>query len=718
MLNIKEQLSTELNISLNQVQGTLELLKQGDTVPFIARYRKEKTGSLDEIQIRALWDKYQYYLELEARRNVILESIQNQDKLSPELEKRILSTHNKAELEDLYLPYRPRRRTRASSAREAGLEPLARWIFKCAGDSSSLKQEAAEHLNPKAGIKTAEQALRGAGDILAEDFSENAEVRKFLRGLAEKEGIFISCVKSKFKKEKTKFNMYFDYREPVSQIPSHRILAMFRGEREKILQLKLAIPEDTAIKYMEKRFVLHRGGAAADFLRNVILDCNKRLLFPSIENEIRKTLMERAEDESFQVFGDNLQSLLMAPPAGQRPVMGIDPGFRTGCKIAVLGPTGAFLDHKTIYPHEPKNQSREAGELIIHLLNSYEIELIAVGNGTAGRETEAFVRGVMNAVSGTAQPAIVLVSEAGASVYSASPAAAEEFPDFDLTVRGAISIGRRLQDPLAELVKIDPKSIGVGQYQHDVNQTRLKNKLEEVVESCVNRVGVNVNLASAELLKYVAGLSRKHARALVRYREDNGPFQNRKEMLKLPGLGAKTFEQSAGFMRISGAANPLDNSAVHPERYALVERMAAVLDKSVTAIIGKPEWVDKIPVKQFIGPGTAPATLNDILEELKKPGRDPREKFQYARFSEHVKDISDLHPGMQLEGVVTNVTNFGAFVDIGVHQDGLVHISEIADRFIDDPRKFLRTGQIVAVKVLQIDEDLGRIGLSMRRSRE
>lgn len=429
--------------------------------------------------------------------------------------------------------------------------------------------------------------------------------------------------------------------------------------------------------------------------------------------------MKRAEDESFQVFGDNLESLLMAPPAGRRPVMGIDPGFRTGCKIAVLDHTGKFLEHQTIFPHAPRNQSQEAGDIIIRLLKPYKIELIAAGNGTAGRETEAFIRGILNAVSAPAEPVVVMVSEAGASVYSASPAAAAEFPDFDLTVRGAISIGRRLQDPLAELVKIDPKSIGVGQYQHDVDQTRLKKKLEEEVESCVNRVGVDVNLASEELLKYVAGLSRKHTSALVRRREDKGPFLTRNEFLKVSGLGGKAFELcGAGFLRISGAANPLDNSAVHPERYKLVEQMSEALHQSVTSIIGKPEWVDKIPVDQFSGPETSPATLKDILEELKKPGRDPREKFQYARFSENVKEISDLYPGMQLEGVVTNVTNFGAFVDIGVHQDGLIHISEIADRFIDDPRKFLRTGQIVTVKVLQIDEDLGRIGLSMRHDRE
>jgi protein Tex len=718
MLNIEEQLSRELNINRNQVDGTLQLLKEGDTVPFIARYRKEKTGNLDEIQIRDVWNKYQYYLELEARRDAILKSIREQGKLSPELEKKILSTRNKTELEDLYLPYRPKRETRASRAREAGLEPLARWIFTLDDSSSSLKQEAAAYLNPKAGIKTAEQALRGAGDILAEEFSEDAEARKFLRRLAEKEGIFNSSVKSKFKKEKTKFNMYYDYREPVSQIPPHRILAMFRGEREKLLRLKLDIPESTALKHLEKKFILHPGSAAVNFLQDVIQDCYKRLLFPSIENEIRRALMKRAEDESFQVFGDNLESLLMAPPAGRRPVMGIDPGFRTGCKIAVLDHTGKFLEHQTIFPHEPRNQSREAGDIIIHLIKSYKIELIAVGNGTAGRETEAFIRGILNAVSAPAEPVVVMVSEAGASVYSASPAAAAEFPDFDLTVRGAISIGRRLQDPLAELVKIDPKSIGVGQYQHDVDQARLKKKLEEVVESCVNRVGVDVNLASEELLKYVAGLSRKHASALVRRREDKGPFINRNEFLKVPGLGVKAFEQCAGFLRIPGAANPLDNSAVHPERYKLVEHMAEALHQSVTSIIGKPEWVDKIPVDQFRGPETSPATLKDILEELKKPGRDPREKFQYARFSEDVKEISDLYPGMQLEGVVTNVTNFGAFVDIGVHQDGLIHISEIADRFIDDPRKFLRTGQIVTVKVLQIDEDLGRIGLSMRHDRE
>ncbi len=715
MVEIENQLSRELNIRPDQIHGALDLLTQGDTVPFIARYRKERTNNLNEIQIREIWDRYQYYQGLEERRRVILESIREQGKLSPQLEKRIQDTINKTELEDLYLPYRPKRKTRASRARDAGLEPLARWLFSLESGTASLDDHAESYINPERGIETTAQALKGAGDILAEEFSEDTGVRKYLRRLAGQSGRLVSRVKTKFSREKTKFQMYYDYSEPVSRIVSHRILAMFRGEREKILNLKLEIPDDKAIVFLENCFLHHPRSSSALFLKEVIRDSYKRLLLPSLENEIRKILQQRAEKEAFKVFGDNLGSLLMAPPAGQRPVLGIDPGFRSGCKIAVLENTGKFLEHRTIFPHEPRNESEAAAEILKKLIKSHQIELIAVGNGTAGRETDAFVRRVIHTMNESKKPVSVIISEAGASVYSASPAAVKEFPDFDVTVRGAISIGRRLQDPLAELVKIDPKSIGVGQYQHDVDQTRLRDKLEEVVESCVNRVGVNVNLASLELLKYVAGLSHKHAAAIIRRRDDSGPFRARKEFLEVPGLGAKTFEQCAGFLRISNALNPLDNSAVHPERYGLVEKMAAGLGKSVTQIIGKPRLVDTIPVETFTGPDTNSATLADILEELRKPGRDPRDKFQYAHFSEQVKELSDLQPGMQLEGIVTNVTNFGAFVDIGVHQDGLVHISEIADRFVDDPRKFLRTGQVVTVKVLQLDEDLGRIGLSLRR---
>lgn len=718
MLNIEEQLNRELNIPTKHIHGTLALLLQGDTVPFIARYRKEKTGALNEIQIRMIREKYQYYKELDKRRQTILDSIQELGKLEPQLEKKILQTTSKTELEDLYRPYRPKRKTRASRARAAGLEPLARWIFRLESETASLQRQAESFINPEAGVDSGEQALQGAGDILAEEFSEDARVRQYLRKLSLKEGLLTSKVKTKFSGEKTKFHMYYDYREPVSRIQAHRILAMFRGEREKILQLKLDIPEDKATGYLENYFIHHPAGPAAGFLKEVIQDSWNRLIFPSLENDVRNVLQEKAEEESFKVFGDNLASVLMAPPAGQRPALGIDPGFRTGCKIAVLDHTGKFLEHRTIYPHEPRKESSEAGLILKELITSYDVELIAVGNGTAGRETDAFVHGIMETFPESKRPICVIVSEAGASVYSASSAAAEEFPELDVTVRGAISIGRRLQDPLAELVKIDPKSIGVGQYQHDVNQARLRDKLKEVVETCVNRVGVNVNLASVELLKYVAGLTRSHAAAIVRHREEKGPFSSRQDLVSVPGLGEKTYEQCAGFLRIPDSVNPLDNSAVHPERYALVEKMASALRTSVTRIIGRPELVDKIPIHKFTGPETGLETLSDILDELKKPGRDPRDKFQYARFSEQVKEISDLEPGMHLEGVVTNVTNFGAFVDIGVHQDGLVHISEIAERFVDDPRKFLQTGQVITVKVLKVDQDLGRIGLSMRQAAE
>jgi uncharacterized protein len=508
--------------------------------------------------------------------------------------------------------------------------------------------------------------------------------------------------------------MYYDFWEKTDKIASHRTLAMLRGEREKVLSLKIEIPEAKALAYLELHFINHPQSAAAHILKDVVKDSFERLLLPATETEIRRELRDRAEQEAFRVFADNLRVLLLAPPAGHKPVLGIDPGFRTGCKVVALDLTGKFLEHRIIYPHEPQNKKADAERTILEMIEKHGIELIAVGNGTASRETDVFIRQTISKINEGRRPICVIVSEAGASVYSASKTAGEEFPDFDVTVRGAISIGRRLQDPLSELVKIDPKAIGVGQYQHDVNQADLKSALEDVVESCVNLVGANLNLSSVDLLKYVAGLNRTAASNIVSFREKNGAFASRKELKKVPGIGEKSFEQAAGFLRIPDAANPLDNSAVHPERYSLVEGMASDIKMPLEKIIGNVDLVRKIPKEKFISEDVGLPTIEDILCELEKPGRDPREKFQYAQFSEEIKEITDLESGMVLEGTVTNVTNFGAFVDIGVHQDGLVHISQIADCYVDDPQKFVKVGQIVKVKILKVDADLMRIALSLK----
>lgn len=713
-MDVIEKLRSELNLKSSQISNTLALLSEGATIPFIARYRKERTENLDEMQIRTVAQKHQYYKELDERRATVLESIRSQGKLTPTLEKRILLVENKTELEDLYLPYRPKRTTRASKARDAGLEPLARWLHELQESSADPSSKAKDFINVNKGYETPEKVLHGACDILAEELSDNADIRKKLRDLALKEGFFHSSVKNRFADQKTKFQMYYDFKEKVNQIPSHRMLAMLRGEKEKILNLRLEIPMDKALTLLESDFIRYPESAAAEILKNVAKDSFERLLLPATETEIRRDVRERSELEAFQVFSANFRELLLAAPAGHKPVLGIDPGFRTGCKVVALDETGKFLEHRTVYPHPPQNDKEEAERTLLNMVDEYRIELIAVGNGTASRETDAFVRRVIASVPKTMRPICVIVSEAGASVYSASQVAAEEFPDFDVTVRGAISIGRRLQDPLSELVKIDPKAVGVGQYQHDVNQSNLKNALEAVVESCVNNVGTDVNMASVELLKYVSGLSRTVAKNIVGYRDTYGPFSSREELKEVPGIGEKAFEQAAGFLRIPDASNPLDNSAVHPERYALVEKMARTLNIPLNKIIGNPEFIQRIPKKQFISGDVGLPTVEDILEELEKPGRDPREEFQYARFSDEVKEITDLEPGMICEGTVTNVTNFGAFVDIGVHQDGLVHISQIADCFVDDPRNFVKVGQIVKVKVLQVDTELKRIGLSLK----
>ncbi len=714
-MDIARQLTTELALGSTQVANTLALFDEGATVPFIARYRKERTGSLDEIQIRDLLHKYEYYKELDDRRGAILESIELQGKLTPELRARIQTTLSKTELEDLYLPYRPKRVTRGKKAIDAGLEPLADWLIELTDPAADLNAAAAAYVNADKGYDTPQKALRGACDILAERLSDNADHRKWLRELAAREGEMVSAVTKDFAEKKTKFNMYYEYQEKVSGIPSHRALAMFRGEREKVLRLALDFPREKACDHLASSFIRHPASAAEPVLLDTVRDCLERLLAPATETEIRNEIRERAETEAFTVFNENLRALLMAPPAGSRPVLGVDPGFRTGCKVVALDSTGKFLEYQTIYPNEPQRRTEQAAATIRRLLDTHAIELVAIGNGTAGRETEQFIRDVVAQYDAERRPTVVIVNESGASVYSASDVAIREFPDQDVTVRGAVSIARRLQDPLSELVKIDPKAIGVGQYQHDVNQAKLRMSLEEVVESCVNQVGVDLNLASEELLRYVAGLSRTIAGNIVRHRNAHGAYRSRDALMAVPGLGPKTFEQAAGFLRVPGSPNPLDNSAVHPERYELVGRMAGDTGVSVGDLIGTRDRIRAIDKKRYVSGDVGLPTIEDILAELEKPGRDPRDQFVTARFDDNVKEVEDLRPGMKLQGTVTNVTNFGAFVDVGVHQDGLVHISELADRFINDPRTVVKVGQVVDVTVMSVDTDLKRIGLSMRK---
>ncbi len=713
-MKIVEQLINDFGFQPFQVENTLALFDEGATVPFIARYRKERTGSLDEIQVRDLLHKYTYYKELDERRKTILDSIESQGKLTPELKMKIEATLSKTELEDLYLPFKPKRTTRATKAKEAGLEPLALWLVNLKEKNIDILLKASEFLNPEKEIDSAQKALQGACDILAEELSDNAEIRKWLRDLATDEGIIASEVKKEFDGQKTKFEMYYDFKEKVNTLPSHRILAMLRGEREKVLRLSLSIPEETVVNYLSSKLIKYPDSAAAQALQSVAIDSLNRLLQPATETEIRKEIREKAEDEAFKVFGENLQALLLSSPAGRKSVIGVDPGFRTGCKLAVVDDTGKFIENATMYPHEPQNKKDEARAILRVYMQKYNVRLIAIGNGTASRETDEFVRSVIKEVPEGERPISVVVSESGASVYSASDVAIKEFPDLDLTVRGAISIARRLQDPLSELVKIDPKAIGVGQYQHDVSQSKLKESLDEVVESCVNRVGVDVNLASEELLKYVSGLNRLIAANIVNFRNQNGAFSSRDTLLKVPGLGEKKFQLAAGFLRIPGSANPLDNSSVHPERYELVKKMAAELETNINELIGNGILIKSINKKQFVSDDVGLPTIEDIIQELEKPGRDPRAEFTYAKFSDSVMEIKDLKEGMLLEGTVTNVTNFGAFVDIGVHQDGLVHISELSDTFVTDPKKIVKVGQVVKVHVLQVDSDLKRVSLSMK----
>ena len=843
--SILDRISKDSSVAAKQVAATVGLLEEQATVPFIARYRKEVTGNLDEVQIRTIADRLDYYKELLARRDTILRSIEEQGKLSEELKTRILGCYEKSELEDLYLPYKPKRKTKASVAIEKGLEPLARFIYDQAVGEKGIDELAESLVNAEKQVATKEEALEGALHIVSEWISEDLEVRKSLREMFLHEGIVVAKVNKEKAGQKTKYEMYYDFREPVAKIPSHRMLAIRRGVKEQVLSFSIEIDAEKAQRFISARVIKDAQSAFAAPLQTATKDGYERLLNPSLQSEVRALLKERSDAEAIKVFDANLSNLLLSPPAGLIGVIGIDPGFRTGCKVAVVDETGKFLDQTTIFPTEPRKDIAGAERRLYRLVQKYNVRAITIGNGTGSRETDAFVReflrkyhsgeplgvrppkpesptaaapvpateatsvegappeasqaevtastepnearempceapasdmnegaaevvaaavepGVPNAIAaeltrpvpetsqepiaaavpeqvraaapfsestGQAEPATVsepspvearhpvfsvIVNESGASVYSASDSARQEFPKLDLTVRGAISIARRLQDPLAELVKIHPKSIGVGQYQHDVDQKRLKEGLEATVESCVNRVGVDLNTASYELLRYCSGVNQKLAKSIVDHRNQHGKFGSRAQLLQIPGFGEKTFEQAAGFLRIKGAENPLDATAVHPESYPLVEKMAQSLGVAVAELVENSQKVDALELEKFVDDKAGLFTLNDIKQELLKPGRDPRDKFVVPTFREDVKEVSDLKVEMVLEGTVTNVTNFGAFVDIGVHQDGLVHVSELSNRFIQDPREAVHVGEIVKVKVIGVDVAMKRISLSIK----
>ena len=703
---ITDRIASELSIPARQVTAALRLFDEGATLPFIARYRKEATGGLDEIQLRDIRDRAGYLQELEERRAAILASIEEQGKLDTDLRGRIMAASTKQVLEDLYLPYRPKRRTRATIARERGLAPLADRIWLGEDDDAAVERAAAGFVGDD--VPDADAALAGARDILAERIAEDAGIRGYIRSVTHDRGFVRSSVRPAYRDAATKFSDWYDYREKLTDIPSHRMLAIRRGEAEEVLSWTVEPPADEILAWLERHVVEPR--AARSQMRQVAADAWKRLLGPSIEVDLRLELKNRADEEAIGVFGSNLEQLLLAPPAGQRIVLGLDPGFRTGVKAAVASRTGAILDTATLYLHQEDNFRRGLQSLV----ERHRVELIAIGNGTASRETEAAVRQALGRDEVEQRPGIVIVNEAGASVYSASEAARDELPDLDVTLRGAVSIARRLQDPLAELVKIDPRSIGVGQYQHDVNQTRLHRRLDEVVEICVNRVGVEVNTASVALLARVAGVGPALARNIVTVRDQRGGFRSRREFMDVPRLGARAFEQCAGFLRVHGGEHPLDASAVHPERYDLVEHIAGDLGVGVADLVTRGDLVGRIDLARYVADDVGMPTLRDIADELLRPGRDPRSEFETPVFREDVREPAHLKPGMQLEGVVTNVVAFGAFVDVGVHQDGLVHISQLADRFVREAGEVVKVGQKVRVTVLSVDPERNRIALTMR----
>ena len=703
----------QLSLPQDGVENTLKLLDEGCTIPFISRYRKERTGGLNEVQIAQISDLNEKLKETAKRKETILKTITELGKLTPELQKRIDECWNATELEDIYLPYRPKRRTRAQVAREQGLEPLAQMLLSYAAPNP---QKAAMNF-VKGDVKDVEMALQGAKDIIAEQLAEDEKCRNIVRQQFRRDAFIISKV-VKAKKdtdEAQKFSDYFEWEEPLRRCSSHRLLAMRRGENEGILRVKIETDDDECISRLRRclpPIPPQGGGACKRLLYEALEDGYKRLLQPSIETEFANLSKEKADDEAINVFAQNLRQLLMDAPLGQKRVMGIDPGFRTGCKVVCLDAQGNLLHHEAIFPHPPVNRLMEAKMHVLEMISDYQIEAIAIGNGTASRETREFIEDLASLKEGA--PAIFVVSEDGASVYSASKTAREEFPDEDVTVRGAVSIGRRLMDPLAELVKIDPKSIGVGQYQHDVDQTKLKHTLDQTVESCVNQVGVNLNTASQHLLTYVSGLGPVLAQNIVDYRRENGAFTSRAQLKKVPRLGPVAFQQCAGFLRIPEAKNPLDNSAVHPESYEVVERMAKDQGCHVGDLISNPQLRQQVDIRRYVTDTIGIPTLTDIMQELEKPGRDPREHLEAFEFDPNVKEVDDLVEGMILPGIVTNITNFGAFVDIGVHQDGLVHVSQLANKFVKDPNDIIHLHQHVKVKVLQVDRRRNRISLTMK----
>ncbi|MGE5382288.1 MAG: Tex family protein [Omnitrophica WOR_2 bacterium] len=703
------QISKSMNLQVWQVFNTINLMDGGATIPFLARYRKEMTGGLDEVILASVRDNYEGIKELEKRRSFILDSMTELNVLTPELEKEVTFASTLTELEDIYLPFKPKRRTRATIARERDLEPLATLLMKQMPIDPESKAE--EFINPEKSVLSIDDALAGARDIMAEWISEDKQARERMRTVFTREATISSKPVKGKELEGILYQNYYDVRENLLKSPSHRVLAMFRGEEEGFLKLSIDPEENTPIEVL-KRIFIKSHNKSAEQVELAITDSYKRLLKPSIENEMRQIVKEKADQEAIRVFTVNLRQLLLAPPLGQKMVLALDPGFRTGCKVVCLDRQGNLLHNETIYPHPPQNEVGNAVSKIKNLVSSYGIEAIAIGNGTAGRETENFIR----RIPFDRQVICIMVNESGASVYSASPVAREEFPEYDVTVRGAVSIGRRLMDPLAELVKIDPKSIGVGQYQHDVNQTALGRSLEDTVVNCVNQVGVELNTASKQLLSYVSGLGPSLAEKIVDYRKKNGAFRSRGELLKISRFGDKAFEQAAGFLRIRNAENPLDSSAVHPESYHIVNHMAKTLNLSLKDLIGNKEIRTKIKPEQFITEKAGLPTILDIIEELSKPGLDPRDKFDLFEFDSKINTIEDLKPGMILNGIVTNITAFGAFVDIGVHQDGLVHVSQMANRFIKDPNEIVKLTQQVKVKVMEVDVMRKRISLSIKEA--
>lgn len=705
--NYSAIIAKELSITEAQVRATIKLFDEGATIPFISRYRKEATGSLDEVAIAAIRDRNSQLIDLDKRREAILKSMKELNVLTNELEKKIESALTMSELEDIYLPFKPKRRTKATIAREKGLEPLAKLIFE--QEIKDPAGEAEKFIDSEKDVKSADEALSGAKDIMAEWINENAEVRSKMRDLFFKKATIKSTVIPGKEQEGQKYKDYFEWEESIAKIPGHRMLAMRRGEKEMILSLEIAPLEEEALDLLDRQFV-HSGSDAGSQVKLAVKDSYKRLLKPSMETEVRLGTKLRADEEAIKVFADNAKQLLMAAPLGQKNVLALDPGFRTGCKVVCLDRQGKLIINETIYPNEPQKQVDKSATVIKSLCEKYQIEAIAIGNGTASRETEAFIR----KIGLPPEILVVVVNESGASVYSASDVARAEFPDYDVTVRGAVSIGRRLVDPLAELVKIDPKSIGVGQYQHDVDQNSLKSTLSDTVMSCVNAVGVEVNTASKEILTYISGLGPQLAQNIIDYRNQNGPFKARDEIRKVPRMGEKAFEQAAGFLRIRESKNPLDSSAVHPESYEIVEKMAKDLQVEIPELIKKQELRKKIEVRKYVTEKVGLPTLQDILQELEKPGRDPREKFEAFRFADGVEHMEDLRTGMKLPGIVTNITKFGVFVDIGVHQDGLVHVSHLADRFVSDPTEIVKVHQTVEVTVLEVDISRKRISLSMK----